>query len=299
MNIRIRARLLAAALLCFCVPLSFAQEPPATPPPASTETPATPEATPTAEPAAAPVADPAAAAPATTEAAPAVDAVTAPPAAPTPRSGAKRIIVLPVEFTVYEKSVAGIEAVPDWTETAQFALGDAATQMLQQDSRFQIVPLPQVDGEPAALLREHIELFKIVASTVTGVVQAGKVWEDKRTTNFDYSIGNGLAFLADAADADYAFLIAGAQVKQTGGSIFAQVLIAAAFGAYAPGGGTYVMGGIVNLRTGELRWINARMGTEIFGMSGSDVRQPGTALEIVARMFEGFPTSKYATLPAF
>jgi hypothetical protein len=254
MNIPMRARLLAVALLCLCVPDSRAEDPPvATPPPA---------------------------------------------AEPAPPTGAKRILVLPVEFTVYEKSVAGIEAVPDWTETAQFALGDAAMRMLQQDSRFQIVNLPQVDGEPAALLREHVELFKIVAGTVSGVVQAGKIWEDKRTTHFDYSIGNGLTFLADAADADYAFILGGSQIKQTGGSIFMQVL-AAAGGVALPGGGTYVMAGIVDLRSGELRWFNARMGGEVFGMTGTDVRDPGTASEIIVRMFEGFPSSKYATFRAF
>ena len=289
MNIRIRARLLAAVLLSTCIPPTLAQEPPAVPPPpASTETPAAPQAAPPAESAATPASEPAAATPDATATAPLLVAESA-----TPRTGAKRILVLPVEFTVYQKSIAGIEAVPDWTETAQFALGDAATQMLQQDSRFQIVPLPKVDGEPAALLREHIELFKIVASTVTDVVQYGKVWEPKRTTNFDYSIGNGLTFLADAADADYAFLIAGAQVKQTGGSIFAQVLLG------TPGGGTYVMAGIADLRSGEIRWLNARLGFEMFGMTGTDVREPGVALEIVARMFEGFPLSKYATFRQF
>lgn len=314
MNTLLKARLLAAALLCLCAPVTQAQEPPA---PATTapETAPAPVAEPVPEPEApaesAPAAtapDAAATPPASAPEAPQESAVPAveadaspaaqPVAAPAPRTGAKRIVVLPVEFTVYQKSVAGVEAVPDWTETAQFALGDAAMQMLQQDSRFQIVNLPQIDGEPAALLREHIELFKIVASTVTGVVQYGKVWADKRTTNFDYSIGDGLTFLADAADADYAFLVTGAQIKQTGGSIFMQVL-AAAGGVALPGGGTYVMGGIVDLRTGEVRWINARMGGEVFGITGTDVRDPGTALEIVARMFEGFPASKYATFRAF
>lgn len=288
MTIRIRARLLAVALLYVCVPVAQAQDPPVETLPVETPpvaTPAPAEAPPPTEapPAAVPESLPAAAAPAAESAAP---------------SGAKRILVMPVEFTVYQKSVAGIEAMPDWTETAQFALGDAATQMLQQDSRFQIVALPPVDGEPAALLREHIELFKIVASTVVGVVQYGKVWEDKRTTNFDYSIGNGLSFLADAAGADYAFLVSGAQVKQTGGSIFMQVL-AAAGGVALPGGGTYVMAGIVDLHTGELRWVNARMGGEVFGIGGTDIHEPGTAMEVVARMFEGFPNSKYATFRAF
>jgi hypothetical protein len=298
MNNSVRARLLAAALTCLCISFAWAEEPPVDPAPPIAESAAGPEsvATPPEPVQALPETAPA---PAET----AVPTTETPPAEATaaalaPRTGAKRILVLPVEFTVYEKSVAGVEAVPEWTETAKFSLGDAASEMLRQDDRFQIVALPQIDGEPAALLREHVELFKIVAGTVTGVVQFGKVWEDKRSTNFDYSIGNGLAFLADTADADFAFILGGSQIKQTGGSVFMQVL-AAAGGVGLPGGGTYVMGGIVDLRTGELRWLNARMGSQVFGITGSDVRKPETAREIIVRMFEGFPQSQYAAFRPF
>lgn len=292
------ARLIAAAVLYMCGTLVLAQEPPPPEPPApapqaeQTETPPQTAAPPQ------PEAPPPTEAPAETPQAAAPEAATAAADAVAPRPGAKRIVMLPVEFTVYQKSVAGVEAVPDWTETAKFALGDAAIKMLQQDERFQVVELPQFDGETQGLLREHVELFKIIGNTATSLLQyGGKAWAGKRT-NFDYTLGDGLVFLADASGADYAFLIAGAQVAQTGGAVFLELLAAAA-GAYGGGGGTFVFAGIVDLRSGDVRWLNHRLGSQVFGITGSDVRKPETALEVVTQMFKGFPASNLVQFPPF
>lgn len=210
----------------------------------------------------------------------------------------KRILVLPLEFTVYERSVAGVEAVPDWTAAARANLLEATGQMLRQDSRFEIVAAPPVEGEAQDVLREHVELFKIIADTVTGVVHGGgKAWEEKKV-NFDYTLGDGLAFLADAAGADYALILGGSQIKQTGGVSFMQLLAAGA-GVYVPGGGTYVAAGIVELRTGNVTWLNSMMGGELFGMTSNDTRKPEAATAILAKMFEGYPASRWVTFRPF
>ena len=321
MKLHAWARLGAAVVVCLWTAIATAQEQPApaTPPAAETpaaQTPAEPPVAPIPE--SAPSADvaPVPESPAEPAATPAPEPVPVEAAAPAPaqepaadtqaqaelvapaKPGAKRIVVLPVEFTVYEKSVSGIEAVPDWSERAQFALNDAAAGMLRQDNRFDIVTMPTFQGETEALLREHVEFFKIVTDCVTNVIQyGGKAWQEKRT-NFDYTLGDGLAFLADAAQADYALIVVGAQIKQTGGSIFMQVLAAA--GGYAvAGGGTFVAIGVVNLRTGDLAWFNWKMGGELFGMTGSDVREPATALAVVTKMFEEYPNSKLITFKPF
>ncbi len=301
MNTSPWARLFAAVLVCLWAVAAVAQEPPDPTPLPISEVPATP---PEPETAAAPESPPAQdAAPAEEavppqETVPASDAQAATELGATAIPGAKRIVMLPVEFTVYEKSVAGIEAVPDWSETAQYALGDAVGKMLRLDNRFEIVAMPSFEGETEGLLREHVEFFKIVADCVTSVIQfGGRAWQEKRT-NFDYSLGNGLAFLADAAQADYALILAGAQIKQTGGSVFMQILAAA--GGYAvPGGGTYVVAGVVNLHSGDLAWFNWKAGGEVFGMTGSDVRDPATALAVVSKMFEEYPGSKLITFRPF
>jgi hypothetical protein len=309
-NILHRLRLTAAAALCLCVTIAAAQEPPVEAPlppaeqpapveePALVAEPAPSAAVPGLIDAMPPAEPPPAAEPApVTEAAPAVETRVATETR-APRTGARRIVMLPVEFTVYQKSVAGVEAVPDWSETATFALGNAAIAMLSHDERFEVVDAPDFQGEARDLLREYVEFFKVVGSTALSMVQyGGKAWAEK-ATNFDYTLGDGLSFMADAADADYAFIINGSQVTQTGGSVFLQFL-AAAGGYYTPGGGTYVMAGIVDLRDGRIAWLNSRMGAQVFGMTGSDMRKPETAAEVVAMMFEGFPENKLFKVPAF
>lgn len=307
-------RLIAAVVFCVCASVVRAQEPP--PEPQSVTLPAEPVATPEeagapaepaatpqeaeapAEPSAEPTQPEAPAEPAAGTDQAAAGAAPAAPEAAAPPPGVKRIVMLPVEFTVYQKSVAGIEAVPDWTENAKFSLGDASIRMLQQDHRFQVMPLPEFDSETQGLLREHVELFKIIGNTVTSLLQyGGKAWAEKRT-NFDYTLGDGLGFLADASGADYAFLLAGAQVAQTGGAVFLELLIAAA-GGYGGGGGTFIFAGIVDLHSGDVKWFNHRAGAQVFGMTGTDVRKPETALEVVTQMFAGFPESKLVKFQPF
>jgi hypothetical protein len=309
-NIKTWARHVAAVLVCLWAVTAAAQEAPAPPPPP--ESPATPPEPESADPGvgiaeeAVPVTEAAPAAEsmsAQEDAPPSQDAAVVDTKAPTEPglaaiSGAKRIVVLPVEFTVYEKSVAGLEAVPDWSESAKYALGDAAAKMLKLDNRFEIVAMPTFEDETDSLLREHVELFKIVADSVTSLLTyGGKAWHEKRT-NFDYTLGDGLAFVADAAQAEYALIVAGAQVKQTGGAVFMQ-LLAAAGGYSAPGGGTFVVIGVVNLRSGNVAWFNWKQGVEIFGMTGSDVRDPVAAAELVGKMFAEYPSSKMITFRPF
>ncbi|MBM5810660.1 MAG: hypothetical protein FJ191_01650 [Gammaproteobacteria bacterium] len=210
-------------------------------------------------------------------------------------SGSRRIVVLPVEFVVYEKSVAGIEAVPGWSEQAQLSLAEASARMLQFEDRFAVVPVPGLDEPGQSVLREHVELFKIIADTVTGVVfNGGKAWAAKKTS-FDYTLGDGLAFLADSAGAEYAFVLAGKQLKQTGGSVLFQ-LLAAAGGVSVPGGGMFAAAGIIELRSGRVAWINSVQGGELFGMTSNDVRKPESADAVLKSMFAGYPASRLVTL---
>ena len=95
----------------------------------------------------------------------------------------------------------------------------------------------------------------------------GKPWQSVRDAA-DFRVGDGLAFLREASGADYAFVMSGAEIRQTGGSIFMQLAIAGVLGAYVPGGGTYMYAGIVDLRSGQITWYNSSLGVAVFGMDG-------------------------------
>ena len=211
-----------------------------------------------------------------------------------PAEPPKRVVVLSPEFRVFVQSAGGVREIePDWTTKAQDSLTLAVERHLRHDPRFSVsAPVDPASAEEADLLREHVELFKIVAMNSTMLIRAGgKAWEEKKI-QYDYTLGDGLALYADRANADYAFMIGGAQVKQTGGSIFMQLALAGTLGVVMPGGGTYLMLALVDMRTGNIVWFNSLEGGEVFGMTGSDLRDEGTANEIVGKLFDQFPQSK-------
>jgi hypothetical protein len=199
-----------------------------------------------------------------------------------------KILILPAEFTVFQHGVATLEPVPQWTEDAQRNLAESARRVLAADGHFTIVDTPQIGADREAALTEHIELFKVIGIQLDGVVKAGgKAWEETRKAA-DYRIGPGLHFLKEQTGADYAFLLAGAEVRQTGGSIFMQFLLAGA-GVYAPGGGTYMYAGIINLDTGRVTWFGSQLGMQAFGMGGADARSTSGADAALARIIKTYP----------
>jgi hypothetical protein len=220
--------------------------------------------------------------------APAPAAPTGPATASAAGNASPRILILPAEFTVFQRGPVSLEPVPTWTEDAQRNLGESARRVLTADGRFTVTDMPPVGADHEAELREHIELFKVIGSQLNGVVKlGGKAWEATRNSA-DYRIGPGLQFLKQQTGADYAFLLAGAEVRQTGGSVFLQLLMAGA-GVYVPGGGTYMYAGIINLDTGKLTWFGSQLGLQAFGMGGADARNSAGADAALAKIVKTYP----------
>ena len=199
------------------------------------------------------------------------------------------ILILPAEFTVFQRSTVALEPVPAWTEAAERNLGESARHVLSADGRFRVIEVPQLAADRQAELREHIELFKVIGSQLETVVKpGGKAWEGTRSAA-DYRVGPGLAFLKEHTGAQYAFLLAGAEVRQTGGSVFMQLMLAALVGAYAPGGGTYMYAGVIDLETGKVTWFGTQMGIQFFGMGAADARQANGAEAALTGLLKSYP----------
>jgi hypothetical protein len=184
-----------------------------------------------------------------------------------------------------------VEPVPAWTEKSRQNIGRTIDGIFGADSRFERVPLPELEPAQQALLREHIELFKVVALDVNGVLlTGGKAWADKRT-NFDYTLGDGLRFLQERTGADAALIVAGGQTTQSGGNVFMQLLIAGLTGVAAAGGGSFLVCGIVNLADGRIEWFNSLIGAEMFGMKSVDMRSAESAQKTLTGLFAPYPSS--------
>lgn len=196
-----------------------------------------------------------------------------------------KVLLLPVEFSVYQKGVGTGEIVADWTEAARANLAAAATDVLGERAGLQLVPMPTLDAAEQERLREHVALVKLIVVQANGLNSGA--WKSRKA-DFDRRFGDGLGFLREKSGADFAILIDGSQLKQSGGSIFTQVALAA-IGAYVPGGGTYLTSSLLDLQAGEVKWFNARFGAEALGITGSDIRDLGEAKATLRKLFEPYP----------
>jgi hypothetical protein len=195
-----------------------------------------------------------------------------------------RVLLLPTDFAVLQLSASGItETVPEWTTAAEASLNAAARSVLTKGANFELVTLPQLTDEEQAALKEHVALYKLTAFTASQMLGLGGAWKDKRT-HFDYTLGEGLDFLARKSGADAALCIAGAQVKSSGGRV-AMFLLLAAAGVAIPLGGAEVTAGIIDLKSGDVTWLDATMGVK------GDVREADGAGKTLDALIGKYPKS--------
>lgn len=282
MQLSLHRAAVTALIACLLGPsaLGATQEEVTPPPPATTEpveTPALPADLPVASEPAAPVATPPL---------PPDQPAAAGPAAPAVASPAAKVVLLPVEFTVYQLGVAGPEAVPDWTASARQNLDQALRLALRDRTGLEIVPLPALTDAEQKSLGAHIGVARLVV--YEGSHMGGKVWATRRA-DFDRQLGTGLAWLRDRSGADYGVLVAGSQYEQSGGLVFAQVLAAASGVIVSPGGGTNISTALINLATGEVTWFNSTLAVEVLGVSKIDFRKVESSAEVLRGLMAPYP----------
>jgi hypothetical protein len=229
-----------------------------------------------------------------------VEDVAPPVAEPVPGSAEEpsvapaKVLLVPVEFSVYEQGLNTSEIVADWTEAARANLVTAATEVLRERAGLQVVPMPTLEPAEQEVLREHLALVKHIVLQANSM--SGGAWNDRKP-DFDRRFGDGLQFLRERSGADFVILIDGSQVKQSGGRVVSQLALLGILGAVggtpvvggAPGGGTYLSSSLIDLVGGEVKWFNARYGQEAFGMTRSDLRQLDDAKVMLRKLFEPYP----------
>jgi hypothetical protein len=246
-------------------------------------------------PAAAPTAPPAAAEPETSVAKPsrAEPPAAAPPtvAAPTAGPQTHKVLLLPSTFIEFQNAVSGLEAIPDWTQAARKNLGDAARDSLQATG-LQLEELPELTPQESAIVHDHIAVAQLIVGAGTQYVD--RDWH-KRRAQFDRTFGDGLRFLHERTGADYALLIDGSQVRQSGGRVAMRLLgtLAAAAGGVivvtTGGGGEVLNVCLLDLNNGTVAWFNSSRSKNAFGFAGADLRNAAATQAAIKDLFESYP----------
>jgi hypothetical protein len=201
---------------------------------------------------------------------------------------AARVIVYRPHIVVGEQSTAGMfEPRADWTDQARENL-HAAVDAAQASLGHMIVLPPEMTAEEARLLASYQVLFEAVSNSIIDYqFFAGNRLETKKQDNrenvFDWSLGTGVASLPGADRADYALFLNTTDHYGSTGRKVLQVLAAASVGVGVTSGLHAGYAGLVDLKTGNIVWINADHAM------GGDVRTAEGATKRMGQLLEEFP----------
>ena len=200
------------------------------------------------------------------------------------RPGTARIVLMRPSIRVGSQSTGGMfEPNADWTAQARENLARALNN-IQAGLGNQVIVYDESTTGEGALAAQYGNLFGAVSESVIEYqfFVGNRLETKKRKNTFEWSVGPGLANLKSLQNADYALFI---NTNDAYGSTGRKALqIFAAMGGIAVTSGIHVgHAGLVDLKTGELVWLNADR------QMGGDVRTPEGAVKRVTQLLEGFP----------
>lgn len=207
-----------------------------------------------------------------------------------PASAGKTILVFRPTVRVGAQSTGGLfEPNGDWTDEARKNI-QAALAARQETLGNHVVAAPEAIGADAQLVEEYSALFAAVSQSVIHYQffvgnRLPTKKHDNKTNVFDWSLGSGVAALPGAKDADYALFIYDKDAYGSTGRKILQVVALLGPGIAITSGEHAGYAGLVDLKTGDLLWLNAD------GAMGGDVRTADGAQKRVGQLLEKFPGS--------
>lgn len=202
----------------------------------------------------------------------------------------KKILLFRPSVRVGSQSTGGMfEPNAEWTERAKKNI-ELALEHLQARLGNQVIVAPEAYGKDAQALQEHMALFAAVSKAVIEYqFFVGNRLPTKKRDNkndiFDWSLGKGVADLPGAKDADYGLFIYNRDAYGSTGRKVLQVLALLGPGVAVKSGEHEGYAGLVDLKTGDLLWLNAD------GAMGGDVREVDGSEKRVRQLLEDFPGS--------
>jgi hypothetical protein len=199
--------------------------------------------------------------------------------------GTAHILLLRPHITVGAQSTAGrFQANADWTAQAREQI-DAALAAAQRTFGNDVVRAPEAIGAETRLIADYQALFAVVARSVIDYqfFKGNRLPTKKRAGQFDWTLGPDVARIARGQGCDYALFVGTEDAYGSTGRKIFQLLAAVTVGVGVTSGEHTGYAGLVDLRTGDLVWLNADR------QMGGDVRTPEGAAKRVAELLGGFP----------
>lgn len=200
------------------------------------------------------------------------------------KSGTVRIMVMRPIIQVGAQSTGGMyEPNADWTAQARDNLA-AALQQEQSKLGNEVVAYSEASTGEGPLVVQYSHLFSAVADSVIEYqfFPGNRLPTKKRDKGFEWAVGPGISSLKSLEGADYALFISTHDEYGSTGRKMLQII--GMLGGIGVTSGVHVgHAGLVDLKTGELVWLNADR------QMGGDVRTAEGAQKRVKQLLEGFP----------
>ncbi len=198
--------------------------------------------------------------------------------------GSVRIALVDPNIRVGEQSTGGLfEPNADWTQQARENLEREITRALgtlgNEVVRVNLNTTPQGDS-----LRRYNALFGAVASSVVEYqfFPGNRLPTKKQDKSFEWTVGPGLREVLALEGYDYILMIRTSDAYGSGGRKALQ-MVGLLAGVAVTSGEHIGMAGLVDIKTGDLVWLNADL------QMGGDPRTPEGAAKRVSQLLEGFP----------
>lgn len=201
------------------------------------------------------------------------------------KPGTTRIVLMRPSISVASQSTGGMrEPNADWTNQAIANL-NAALRDVQNNLGNEVIPFDEeMATADTTLTDQYAKLFGAVSDSVIEYqfFAGNRLPTKKRSKTFEWGVGPGLAKVQALQNADYALFI---NTRDDYGSTGRKMLqLVGMFAGVGVTSGVHMgSAGLIDLKTGELVWLNADR------QMGGDVRSLEGAAKRVNQLLEGFP----------
>lgn len=203
----------------------------------------------------------------------------------TPEAGATILIVEP-RIQLGMLTAGGVtEPREEWSQQArQYVLRHVQNSMVQDSHKFVVGNVDDLmEGRLGQVVRVNEAVIEaIIAHEYNGYVGAKLA---TKKDDFEWTIGDGSELVGQHFGADYALFISGNGTYASGGRVAAFV-VASAFGVGIPLGQQQVMASLVDLKTGQVMWVNYAVAGP-----GADMREDAGAQSLVESLLKDAPLS--------
>jgi hypothetical protein len=199
-----------------------------------------------------------------------------------PAEGPISILIFRPDVQVNEQTTGGLDQPnADWTNEARRLLVSALTKA-QAEKGNELKIMPELTGVQDELMSDYRSLFRAVAdAAVTHKLFPGNRLPTKKE-KFDWTLGPGAQKLGEIGGGQYGLFIYTYDSYGSDGRKAAQI-VGALFGAAVTSGIHIGYAGLVDLKNGDLVWMNADV------QMGGDVRTDVGADKRIKQLLEDFP----------